>query len=222
MELRQQVSQAVIDGSKQRVVELVHQALDQGIDALALFDDLAAGIRVVGDRFGKGEVFLPELVLGANAMKAGTAILHEELARRKVTQQSAGRVLIGTVAGDIHDIGKNLVALMLQTGGFEVVDLGVDVSADRFVRAALELQPDIVAMSALLTPSLPQMQKVLEGLDRAGLRGRVRVMVGGAAVTPSWARQVGADGHAADAASALERAAQLLEGGGERSLRGSI
>ncbi len=206
------MTQSIIDGEAEDAARLAGEAVTQGIPPLeAINRGFVPGMDTVGEGFRTGELFLPDLVLAAEAMKAGVAVLEPEMARMGAGRETLGRVVIGTVAGDIHDIGKTLVATMLSTGGFEVYDLGVSVPVSVFVDKARETGADIVAMSALLTTTMVRQREVIQALETAGLRASVKVMVGGAPVTRRWAEQIGADGFSEDAISAVELAKRLLE-----------
>ena len=186
-----------------RIPELVQNGLDEGLPARALLDDgLVAGIREVGEMFRRGEVFLPEMMLAAEAWQAGMDVLEPLLAGQPQVE-AKGRVVIGTVKGDIHSLGKNIVSTMLKTAGFELTDLGVDVPASRFVTAAIDGRADIIAVCALMTTTMPQQKEVIEHLVAAGRRSDFFVMVGGASTTQAWATQIGADGHGETAADAV-------------------
>ncbi|MCR4577539.1 MAG: corrinoid protein [Clostridiales bacterium] len=202
------ISQAVMDGRKKVVEQLVNEALAEGIPASEVLNDgLVVGMTELGELFKNGEVYVPEVLVAARAMKAGTAILKPLLQADNV--QSLGTVAIGTVEGDLHDIGKNLVGMMLEGVGFTVMDLGENVSPDSFVNAVRE-GADIIGMSALLTTTMPMMATTIKALEDAGLRDKVKVMIGGAPVTQDYADQIGADGYSADAASAAELAKRLI------------
>ena len=202
------ISQAVIDGRKKVVEQLVNEALAEGVPASEVLNDgLVVGMTELGELFKNGEVYVPEVLVAARAMKAGTAILKPLLQADNV--QSLGTVAIGTVEGDLHDIGKNLVGMMLEGVGFTVMDLGENVSPDSFVNAVRE-GADIIGMSALLTTTMPMMATTIKALEDAGLRDKVKVMIGGAPVTQDYADQIGADGYSADAASAAELAKRLI------------
>ena len=191
------MASAVEAGDTDGVTRLVEEALVEGIPAATILNDgLVAGMASLGDLFAAGEAFLPELLVAAEALVAAVALLEPHLLADGIAAK--GRVVIGTVAGDLHDIGKNLVVMLLRGNGFEVHDLGVDVGADEFVAAARQVEPDILAMSALLSTTTSEFSKVMEGLVAAGLRERIKVMVGGAPVTAALARSVGADGYAGD------------------------
>ena len=202
------ISQAVMDGRKKIVEQLVNEALAEGVPAAEVLNDgLVVGMTELGELFKNGEVYVPEVLVAARAMKAGTAILKPLLQADNV--QSLGTVAIGTVEGDLHDIGKNLVGMMLEGVGFTVMDLGENVSPDSFVNAAKE-GANIIGMSALLTTTMPMMATTIKALEDAGVRDKVKVMIGGAPVTQDYADQIGADGYSADAASAAELAKRLI------------
>ena len=202
------ISQAVMDGRKKIVEQLVNEALAEGVPAAEVLNNgLVVGMTELGELFKNGEVYVPEVLVAARAMKAGTAILKPLLQADNV--QSLGTVAIGTVEGDLHDIGKNLVGMMLEGVGFTVMDLGENVSPDSFVNAAKE-GANIIGMSALLTTTMPMMATTIKALEDAGVRDKVKVMIGGAPVTQDYADQIGADGYSADAASAAELAKRLI------------
>ncbi|MDQ7051724.1 MAG: corrinoid protein [candidate division KSB1 bacterium] len=206
-ELLQQLAQAVIDGNKDQAETLTNQLLDAGLEAKAILDNgLMPGMDVVGQRFRDNLIFVPEVLIAARAMKASLAILEPLLAASNAPQ--VGTVVIGTVKGDIHDIGKNIVIMMLRGAGFRVVDLGIDTPAEKFLQAAREENADIVGMSALLTTTMGYMKTVIERLKAEGLR--VKTMVGGAPISPAFAEQIGADGYAKNAAEAVDKAKALL------------
>jgi corrinoid protein of di/trimethylamine methyltransferase len=210
--LFEQMRQSIIDGDPEQAAELAARAVEEGIDPLAAIDQgYVAGLRYVGDQFALGEMFLPEMMIAARAMKRALAVLEPEMARRSVERRVLGRVVLGTVKGDIHEIGKNLVAMMLSASGFEVHDLGVDVPFERFVDKAREVNADIVGISALLTTTMTGQRSVIQALDAAGLRPRVKVMVGGAPVTKGWAAEIGADGSSEDAIGAVALATSLID-----------
>jgi 5-methyltetrahydrofolate--homocysteine methyltransferase len=199
----QQLASKLYDGSAPDVAALVQQALDEGMGpGQVLQEGLIIGMDMVGRDFKAGELFVPEVLIAARAMHAGMDILKPLLAESDVP--SAGKYLIGTVKGDLHDIGKNLVRMMIEGSGFEVVDLGVDVGPEGFVDAVREHEPDVVGMSALLTTTMTNMKGVIEALEEAGLRDSVKVMIGGAPVTDAYAKEIGADGYAPDAATAVD------------------
>jgi corrinoid protein of di/trimethylamine methyltransferase len=210
-ELFAALRQAVIDGDAAAAGTLAQQALDTGVPPLAAIDEgLVPGLSFVGEEFGKGELFLPDMMLAARAMQKAMDILEPVLKDQAAQRHVVGRVVIGTVKGDIHEIGKNLVGMMLSTSGFEVHDLGVDVAPDRFVEAAKEHHADIVGVSALLTTTMAGQRTVVEALAAAGLRDSVRVIVGGAPASESWAAEIGADGYSEDAIGAVALARRLL------------
>jgi corrinoid protein of di/trimethylamine methyltransferase len=205
------MAQSVIDGEDDDAVALAQQALDQGVDALeAINKGYTAGMDVVGELFASGEYFLPDLILGGEAMQAALAVLEPALKAAGQEREVLGHVVLGTVKGDIHEIGKSLVGTMLSANGFEVYDLGIDIESSEFVARAREYNADIVALSALLTTTMLQQRDVIEHLAEAGLRERVKVMVGGSPVTQGWADQIGADGFAEDAANAVVEARRLM------------
>ena len=208
MTLLEQISQCLQRGEDDRVADLVKQTVASGVAAEAILNQgLIAGMNVVGDQFRVREIFLPDVLMAARAMYAGLDLLKPLLARDGVPV--AGRIVIGSVQGDLHDIGKNLVAIMLKGAGFEVIDLGHDVPAARFVDAAVEHDASIIGLSALLTTTMPVMQDVIAIVRARGLAARLRVIVGGAPVTDAWAREIGADAYAYDAANAVERVRTL-------------
>lgn len=209
-ELFLSMAQSIIDGDPDAAAELARKAIEQGIDPLDAINKFVPGLDYIGEQYERGEMFLPDLILAGEAMKAAVAVLEPEIARRGGQRQTLGTVVIGTVEGDIHDIGKTLVATMLSVGGFKVYDLGVDVPVARFVEVAREVQAHIVGMSALLTTTMVRQQDVIDALEDAGLRRKVKVMVGGAPVTRSWAEEIGADGYSEDAIGAVAVARQLL------------
>jgi 5-methyltetrahydrofolate--homocysteine methyltransferase len=210
-EMYGKLAQAVIAGEAEEAVELAKQALDQGLDALACINEgLTRGIDRVGELFSSGEYFLPDLVIGGDAMKAALAILEPALVGDQ-ERETPGRVVLGTVEGDIHEIGKTLVGMMLTAKGFIVTDIGADKSADEFVAAVRERKATLVGASALLTTTMPEQQKIIEALEEAGLRDQVMVMVGGAPISQSWADKIGADGYAKDAMSAVDLAFRLID-----------
>jgi len=198
----EEIREAVLDGNAAAVPVAVERALAQGADPSTILDEaLIPALDVVGSEYESGIRYVPEMLASAEAMKAGMSILQPSLVAAGV--QAKGRVVLGTVTGDLHDIGKNLVGMMLEGAGYEVVDLGVEVSAERFVEAVREHTPDILALSALLTTTMTNMPAVIKALEKAGLRNTTRVVVGGAPVTQRFAEQIGADGYAVDAPSAV-------------------
>lgn len=210
-EMFQKLAQAVIDGEPEDAVELAKQALDQGLDPLACISNgLTKGIQRVGELFASGEYFLPELIIGADAMKAALDILEPALLAGQ-EREVVAKVVLGTVEGDLHEIGKTLVGTMLVANGFQVNDIGVDKPASEFINAIKESDATIVGASALLTTTMLQQEKLVEALKEAGLRDKVKVMVGGAPVTESFAKQIGADGYAEDAISSVDLAMRLAD-----------
>lgn len=207
MELNE-IYQNVIDGQAPQVQAGVQEALEQGVAADVILNQaLIAAMAEVGKRFEEGEFFVPEMLIAARAMQSGLNLLKPHLAAGGV--QAAGTVAIGTVKGDLHDIGKNLVAMMLEGAGFEVRDLGVDVDPQKFVQAAQE-GAQVIGMSALLTTTMGNMRNTIQALELAGMRGAVKVVIGGAPVTEAYAQQIGADAFAPDASSAVRTVRQLL------------
>jgi corrinoid protein of di/trimethylamine methyltransferase len=201
----------LIDGEPDEAEDLAKQALDQGLDPLTCINEgLTKGIQRVGDLFASGEYFLPELIIGAEAMKRALTVLEPAMVGDQ-SREVVGTVVLGTVEGDMHEIGKTLVGTMLIANGFKVIDLGVDQSADKFVAAVKENDAEIVGASALLTTTMLQQGKLIEALEEAGLRDQVKVMVGGAPVTQSFASEIGADGYAEDAISAVDLAFRLVD-----------
>jgi len=204
MDTLKQIAEHLERGEDERVHELVSRAIAAGLPPGDILNHgLLAGMTVIGEQFRLREIFLPDVLLAARAMYAGLDLLKPLLARDGVP--SAGKVVIGSVQGDLHDIGKNLVGIMLKGAGFEVVDLGHDVPAERFVDAAVESNAPVIGMSALLTTTMPVMKEVVDLVKRRGLEGRVRTIVGGAPVSESFAREIGADAYGFDAANAVER-----------------
>ena len=209
-EIYGKLAQAVIDGEPEDAEEVAREALDQGLDALACINEgLSPGIDRVGELFATGEYFLPDLIMGGDAMKAALTILEPALATDQ-EREMLGRVVLGTVEGDLHEIGKTLVGTMLTANGFQVTDIGIDKPVAEFVAAVKEFRATLVGASALLTTTMLQQQKLIEGLEEAGLRDQVKVMIGGAPVTEIWAEQIGADGFAEDAISAVAEAKRLV------------
>jgi 5-methyltetrahydrofolate--homocysteine methyltransferase len=207
----QKLFDAVLEGDFEGVKTNVPAALEAGLDPNVILNDgMIAAMREVGARFEAGEYYVPEMLIAARAMQSGMALLKPHL--QKTEQKSNGRVLMGTVKGDLHDIGKNLVGLMLEGAGYEIIDLGVDVPAEEFVKKVIELKPDVVGMSALLTTTMPSMKTTLDALTAAGLRNHVQVIVGGAPVTEAYAQQIEADGFSPDASRAVNLVKALLNG----------
>jgi corrinoid protein of di/trimethylamine methyltransferase len=210
-EILTRITESLVDGDPDATLAHTRAALAAGIEPMAIIDGgLLPGMRIVGERFSSGEYFLPNLIVSASGMKQAMQVLEPELKRRQQKLKSAGTVVIGTVKGDIHEIGKTLVGTMLAANGFEVHDLGVDVPTEKFVAVARETGATLVGLSALLTTTMNVQQKVIAALAAEGLRERVKVMVGGAPVSRRWADEIGADGYAEDAVGAVEVAAQLV------------
>lgn len=210
-ELFKEMAQAVIDGDDEGAEDLARQALEQGVDPLdAINRGYTAGMDIVGELYSTGEYFLPDLILGGEAMKSALAVLEPALKAAGQERDVSGRVVLGTVKGDIHEIGKSLVGSMLAAHGFDVLDVGIDVEAEDFVARTREHDADIVALSALLTTTMLRQREVIEHLAEAGLRDRVKVMVGGSPVTRAWADEIGAEGFAEDAATAVVEARRLM------------
>jgi len=209
MDLLKQLSEALQQGDHQRVAELTRQAIDQQAPAASILDDgLIAGMDVVGDRFRRHEIFLPEVLMAAKAMYSGLELLKPLLIKDGIPSQ--GKVVIGSVQGDLHDIGKNLVGIMLTGAGFEVIDLGSDVAPERFVETASAEGAPVIGMSALLTTTMSVMKKVVELSRERGLSDRVKIIVGGAPVSKQFAEEIGADSYGFDAANAVDRVKALI------------
>jgi len=205
-----ELQEALFRGDVSKVKEITQRALLERIDPKEILEQgLIKGMDVVGIKFKNNEIFLPEVLLASRAMNGGLELLQPKLIKSGV--KAVGKVIIGTAKGDLHDIGKNLVAMMLRGGGFEVIDLGIDVSPEKFLKAAQEHKPDIVGISALLTTTMIGMMDVITILKRAGLRDKVKVMIGGAPVTQEFADEIGAEGYAPDAASAVDKARELVK-----------
>jgi len=203
------VSETLQRGDAEKVEELVKQALEENLIPKDILENgLIKGMDIIGAKFKKNEVYVPEVLIAARAMHAGMSILRPKLAETGV--KNIGKVAIGTVKGDLHDIGKNLVKMMLEGAGFEVIDLGIDVSPDKFVEAVKEHKPNIIGMSALLTTTMVNMVEVIKALEAAGLRDKVKIMIGGAPITQNYADQIGADGCSPDAASAVDKAKTFI------------
>jgi corrinoid protein of di/trimethylamine methyltransferase len=210
-ELFKEMAQSITDGDDIKAAELAQKSIDLGIDPLeAINNGFVNGVNFVGDQFSCGNMFLPELVMAGEAMKAAVAVLEPELAKRGSERKMLGKVVLCTVEGDIHEIGKTLVGTMLSATGFQVYDMGVDVPVMKVVEKAREVGADIVAMSALLTTTMVHQRDVIEALEDVGIRSKVKVMVGGAPVTQDWVKQIGADGYSEDAIGAARVAKQLL------------
>jgi 5-methyltetrahydrofolate--homocysteine methyltransferase len=208
MAILEELRAAMVDGQKKQAVAKVSEGLAEGMDAGTLLrDGLIAGMAEVGQLYENGDIFVPEMLVAARAMSAALEVLKPHLVEEGV--ESSGKVAIGTTQGDLHDIGKNLVAMMLEGSGFEIVDLGVDVPADKFIEAIRE-GARVVAMSALLTTTMTNMQTAIEAIKEAGLREQVRIIIGGAPITKAYADEIGADGYAEDASSAVRLVKEVL------------
>ncbi|GAG32846.1 unnamed protein product, partial [marine sediment metagenome] len=204
MDLLAEISNNLLNGEDEKVAELTQAAIDQGLPPKRILDDgLIAGMDIVGQRFKAHEIYLPEVLLAARAMYAGMDRLKPLLLKEGIP--SIGKVVLGSVQGDLHDIGKNLIGIMLKGAGFEVIDLGTDVPPERFVETAREHDAAVIGMSALLTTTMPAMKNVVDLLNEQGLAGKVKTIIGGAPVSSQFAREIGADAHGYDAANAVER-----------------
>ncbi|MFT3850195.1 MAG: corrinoid protein [Propionivibrio sp.] len=208
-ELLDQISVALQKGKAKDIKILVQKAIDEGMPAETILNDgLMAGMNIIGGKFKRDEVFVPEVLVAGRAMNVGTALLKPLLVSDGV--ETKGKVLIGTVKGDMHDIGKNLVRMMIEAKGFEVVDLGVDVPAENFLKTAEEGQFDIVCLSALLTTTMNEMRNVIDVFEKAGARGKYKIMIGGAPITQNFCNTIGADVYTPDAATAADAALNLV------------
>ena len=211
MSLIQEISEELQKGKSKNVKTLVQQALDEGMDAKEILENgLLDGMMIVGGKFKRNEVFVPEVLVAARAMNAGMTILEPKLV--EIGNEPVGKAVVGTVKGDLHDIGKNLVVMMLKGAGFEVCDLGTDVEPTAFVEKAEEIGADVIGLSALLTTTMPNMKEVIDVLQARGLREKYIVMVGGAPVNDSFAKEIGADFYTPDAATAAEKAKEAVLG----------
>jgi len=209
MELLKEIAVVLEEGSMDKLKQLTQQALDEGLDpATILNEGLIAGMSAVGVKFKASQIYIPEVLLSARAMHGAMEVLKPALSQQGITFK--GKVLLGTVKGDLHDIGKNLVRIMLEGAGFQVIDVGIDVPTEEFVRLVREESPQILALSALLTSTMQQMDAAITALVAAGLRDSVKVMIGGAPVSQQYADEIGADGYAPDASTAVDKAIELL------------
>ena len=207
----QQAQAAIETGDADAAVQLAKQGLEQGIDGIDLLNKgFIVGINKVGDLFGEGQLFLPELIMSATAMQGVIEIINAAL-EKKGKKQTRGKVVIGTVEGDLHDIGKTIVVSLLRANGFEVNDLGRDVPVDRFIREAEAFGADVIGTSALLTTTMSVQKELVEKLEEKGLKGKYKTIVGGAPVTERWAKRIGADAYAADATDGVRKIKELLE-----------
>ncbi len=210
-ELFKKMASSIIDGDSDLAVALAKESVGAGVDPLdAITKGFVVGVNTVGEAFGRGDAFLPELVMAGEAKKAAVTTLDPEMKKRGTERKMLGKVVIATVEGDIHEIGKSLVATMLGASGFEVYDLGVDTAGDKIIGKALEVNADIIAMSALLTTTMVKQREVIEELEKEGLRNKLKVIVGGAPVTREWVSTIGADGYSEDAIGAVMLAKKLL------------
>ncbi len=210
-ELFKAMAQSIIDGDAEVAEKLARQAVEQGIDPLeAINQGFVVGVNQVGSEFSCGNAFLPELVMAGEAMKAAVSTLEPEMNRRGTSRTMLGKVVLATIQGDIHDIGKTLVGTMLSAAGFQVYDLGVDVPVMKLVEKAREVDADIIGVSALLTTTMVRQRDVVEALEDMGLRSKIKVMVGGAPVTSEWVKEIGADGYSEDAIGAVAVAKKLV------------
>lgn len=209
MSVLEDLKESVINGDEKKVIEYTQKALDEGIDVEKILNDgFIPGMDVVGSKFQANEIYVPEMLMSAKAMKAGMKILEPLLTEAGI--EPIGKVVIGTVKGDLHDIGKNLVAMMLEGGGFEVIDAGVDITPQKFMDLVKENKPDILGLSALLTTTMGEIKNVIDAFKENGFRDDIKIMVGGAPLTDDYAKEVGADGYSPDAASAVDLAKELL------------
>lgn len=207
----EQLRKAVIDGNVEMARELAQKALDANIDPLEIINNgLARGVKEVGDKFGEGEAFLADLIMAGESMKAAMSLLLPKIREMKTERKTLGKVVLGTVSGDIHSIGKDIVASLLEAEGFEVINLGEDVPTEKFLEQTKQNHPDILALSSLLTVTMPIQKEVIEALKREGIREKVKVIIGGAPTSKEWSEQIGADGWAGDASSAVNLAKKLV------------
>lgn len=210
-ELLTQITTSIVEGKPDETVNLTRQALEAGLEPLTIIDEgLTVGMNIVGDKFQTGEFFLPNLVVAASGMKQAMEILKPELKSRQQETKSLGTVVIGSVAGDIHEIGKSLVGTMLAANGFQVHDMGVDVPNETFITKVKETGASILGLSALLTTTMTVQRQVIKELEEAGIRGQVKVLIGGAPISQEWADTIGADGYADDAIGAVNLAKRLV------------
>lgn len=210
-DLLAQITTSIIEGEPDETVGVTRQALEAGLEPMTIINEgLVPGMNTVGDKFQSGEYFLPHLIIAANGMQQAMGLLEPELRAREQAFEAAGTVVIGSVAGDIHEIGKSLVATMLSANGFEVYDLGVDVPTETFVAKVKETGANLLGLSALLTTTMTIQREVIEALEEAGIRDQVKVIIGGAPVSQKWADTIGADGYAEDAVGAIKEARQLV------------
>jgi methanogenic corrinoid protein MtbC1 len=211
MSILMEISQNLQIGKAKIVKELVQKAIDDGLSAESILKEgLLHGMGIIGEKFKKDEVYVPDVLIAARAMNAGSELLKPLLAAGGV--KAAGKVVLGTVAGDLHDIGKNLVRMMMEGKGLEVIDIGIDVPAQKFIDVAIKEEAQIIACSALLTTTMGEIENVIKAAEAAGIRDKITFMIGGAPVTDSFAKKIGADIYTPDAASAADEAARVCEG----------
>lgn len=209
MEMLNELAQSIISGKLPVTKELTTKVLAEGVTPKKVLDSLISGMNIVGEKFKNNEFYVPEVLIAARAMKGAMEILKPKLVETGV--QPVGKIVVGTVKGDLHDIGKNLVAMMLEGAGFEVIDLGVDVSPEKFVNTAKERGAGAIGMSALLTTTMLNMKETINAINKEGIHDKVKVVIGGAPVTQNYANEIGADGYAPDAASAVNEVKRLLK-----------
>jgi len=210
-ELLIQITTSIIEGEPEATVDLTRQAIEANLEPLTIIDEgLVPGMNIVGDKFQTGEYFLPHLIIAARGMKGAMELLEPELRARQQAMETAGTMVIGSVAGDIHEIGKSLVGTMMSASGFQVYDLGVDVPVEAFIAKIKETGANLLGLSALLTTTMTVQRKVIESLEEAGIRDQVKVIVGGAPISQEWADTIGADGYAEDAIGAITLARRLV------------
>lgn len=206
------LKKVVVEGDVEKAKEFTEKALDLGIDPLkAISEGLAEGAKEVGDKFSKGEAFLADLIMAGEAMKAGISILLPKIREERKERKTLGKVIIGTVRGDIHSIGKDIVATLLEAEGFEVINMGEDVPTERFIESVKQSKPHILGLSSLLTATMPMQKEVIDALKKEGLRDHVKVLIGGGPTTSKWAKEIGADGWAGDAVSAVKLARDIIK-----------
>jgi corrinoid protein of di/trimethylamine methyltransferase len=209
--LLSELAKAVAEGRTEVVQDLARQGLDAGLTPLEMITQaMTPSVQAIGDRFGRGEAWLPELVMAGNAVMAGLKVLEPVMSAEDSDQKTLGTLLIGTVAGDVHTIGKDIISSLCMANGFSVIDLGVDVPSDTIVQKVVELKPDLLGLSSLMTTTMLKQKEVVDVLGKAGVRDHVKVMVGGAPVTTAWAEEIGADGYAADAIGAVQLCRRLV------------
>lgn len=209
-DLLKRIKESVLAYQDELCEELAYQALTEKIEVMNIAEALNEAIKKIGDDFGRGDIFLPELVMAAEAVKKGQAVIEAELKKTDQARKSLGRFMIGTVAEDIHDIGKNIVAALFEASGFEVINLGVEIPTSRFVKEVREHTPDILGLSALLTTTTYRQKEVIEALKAEGLRHKLKIIVGGSPVTREFAQSIGAEGYGANAAEGISVAKRLL------------